>query len=46
MMLLIIGSGGFLAISFGLPLLIMQLIDLWSLNEQISAVNLRQHIRA
>ncbi len=40
MMLLIIGSGGFLAIFFGLPLVIMQLVDFWSLNEQISDVNL------
>ncbi|MBI1312763.1 NINE protein [bacterium] len=46
MMLLIIGSGGFLAIFFGLPLAILQLIDLWTLNEQISVVNLRQHIQA
>ncbi|MHC4877450.1 MAG: NINE protein [Planctomycetota bacterium] len=45
MMLLIIGSGGFLGLFFGLPLLIIQLIDLWTLNEQISEANIRQRLQ-
>ena len=41
MTLLIVGSGGFLAIIFGLPLAMMHLIDLWSLNEQVDDTNRR-----
>lgn len=39
MTLLMIASGGILILFFGIPVLLLQLIDLWSLNEQINEVN-------